>query len=208
MNVSYICFEGVDGAGKSLQMSMLSDFLIGRGVTPICLHEPSFGAFGLEIRRRVADGTIGDVEAQLELFTADRRDHVERKVRPLLKFVRGTPGFVILQSRSYISAAAYQSSSDDDMSLDSILSGQEAFALAPDLILILDLPVTMAMTRLKSRGVADAFESLGKLEQVRQRYMKIAKIRSQCVLVDATGEPKLVASRIRDTIAAPEEEWA
>lgn len=205
MSVRYICFEGVDGAGKSLQMSILSDFLAKRGITPICLFEPSYGAIGLEIRRRVVNGTIGNVETQRELFTADRRDHVERKIRPLLAFVRSTPGFVILQSRSYISAAAYQSILNDDLSLDAVLGNQETFAPAPDLILILDLPVESAVARLERRGDQDTFESLENLNQVRQRYKRIAAIRAQCVLVDAAGDSELVASRIRDVIAIPEE---
>jgi dTMP kinase len=209
MNASlYICFEGIDGSGKSRQMSTLSAYLTERGITPICLYEPSYGAFGREIRHRVANGTIGNIDAQRELFTADRYDHVERKVRPLLQFVRNTPGFVILQSRCYISAAAYQATADDDASLDAILRGQEAFAPAPDLILVLDLPVRLAMERLKRRGVPDAFESLETLKHVRLRYTRIVGIRSRCVLVDAVGDPELVASRIRNAISLPEEERA
>lgn len=198
----YIAFEGVDGAGKSQQLSLLARSLTERDITPIELHEPSFGPYGNEIRDRAARGAIEGLAEQHDLFTADRRDHVTRKIWPLLDFVRATPGFAILQSRCHISAAAYQAATDDPGELDQILRTQEAFAPSPDLILVLDLPVELALARLERERLPDAFENLETLRKVRQRYMRIVEIRSQCVLIDATAAPETVASRIRDAIAS------
>jgi len=198
---TYICLEGIDGAGKSLQISILADYLTARDITPVYLHEPSYGPLGREIRRRAADDTIGDLDAQAALFTADRRDHVNRKITPLLAFVRSNPGFVILQNRSYVSAAAYQAPAEDETTLDAIIAAQEAFAPAPELILILDLPVETAIKRMELRGRRSIFETSDNLNRVRQRYTKIARIRPLCILVDASGGRELVASRIRDAIA-------
>lgn len=202
MTLRYICFEGIDGAGKSLQISLLSEFLIRQGVTPVCLHEPSYGKVGLEIRRRAAEGTLGDLEDQHALFTRDRRDHVRSKIQPLLASAATNPAFMILQSRSYLSAAAYQSDSDDPSVLAAIIEGQERIAPAPDVILLLDLPVETALARLRGRRRLDMFEEVEKLRRARQRYLQISQFRSQCVLIEAGDEPAAVASRIRDVIAS------
>jgi dTMP kinase len=200
MTLNYISFEGIDGAGKSLQLSLLGSWLDACGTTPISLHEPSFGPVGREIRDLIANHRIGGINAQHALFTRDRRDHVQRKILPLLDFIRKNPDFIILQSRSYISAAAYQSASDDLSELDAVLREQEGIAPPPELVVILDLPAEHALARLKRGRTPDDFETLETLRKVRSRYMKIAGIRSQCVLIDAMPEPEVVAEQIRAVV--------
>jgi dTMP kinase len=192
----YVAFEGIDGTGKSLQMTLLAQFLTKRGITPIHLYEPSYGVYGREIRKRLVDGTIGSMAEQEELFTRDRRDHVERKIRPLLDFVQKAPDFVILQSRSYLSAAAYQS---EEMELDRLVEivARQQFAPRPDFIFILDAPVEVAIERLQRDGRADSFETASQLERARSRYLKLAESCPQYILVEASGRPVEAASVIQ-----------
>jgi dTMP kinase len=192
----YLAFEGIDGAGKSLQIALLAQCLTTRGITPIHLYEPSYGLYGREIRKRLVDGTIGSMEEQEQLFTRDRRDHVQRKIGPLLDFVEKTPGFAILQSRSYLSAAAYQSEEAELDRLVEIVARQQ-FAPRPDLIFILDVPVEVAIERLQRDGRLDSFETASRLERARSRYLKLSESCSQYILVDTSGRPVEAASVIQ-----------
>lgn len=204
MRSKYICFEGIDGSGKTLQIRMLGDYLDKQGITPIVLSEPSYGPFGRQAREKMADGTIGDIDSQRQLFTADRRDHVTRKIAPALAFVKINPDFILLQSRSYLSAPAYQSEALDDESLALRLTTEQAITPEPDIIVVLDVSVDEALERLRSARRPDLFESPKTLEKVRQRYLKLARISSSCVRVDASGDPESVATRVRGAISERE----
>jgi dTMP kinase len=200
MNLQYLVFEGIYGCGKHEQIKLLSAHLIGQGVTTIQLLEPSYGPHGREIRRRLKVGDMGTLAEQRDLFTGDRREHVDSKVVPLLKLARSRPGFLILQSRTYISAAAYQSDTDDNDSLLAIIAEQEAFAPAPDHILVLDLPVDAAIDRLDRVRRRDALEQREILCRAQQIYRRLAMIHSKCILIDAQGSPGEVASRVRHAV--------
>ena len=116
MTPKNIAFEGIDGSGKDTQLALLARRLEREGVTPIILHEPSFGVHGRRIRAGLVSITE-DIEEQRALFTADRADHVASKIAPELAFVRANSGFVILQNRCILSAAAYQPRGDGDEGL-------------------------------------------------------------------------------------------
>jgi dTMP kinase len=202
MKSRYICFEGIDGAGKSLQIGLLGERMNQSGVTPIVLGEPSYGPYGREARMRMVAGTIGSLERQRALFTQDRLDHVARKIVPALELVRRNPGFAILQSRSYLSAPAYQCDSLNPEVLATDAAAERGNTPAPDIILLLDIPVGEALARLKTDRRPDMFEAPGPLEKVRERYRYLAQITPNCVLVDALGAPAVVAARICAAIEA------
>jgi dTMP kinase len=200
MKASYICFEGIDGAGKTSQIGLLVDWLTRSDVTPIVLCEPSYGPYGREARTRMVEGTIGDLAAQRALFTLDRRDHVARKIEPALRLVRGNPGFAIVQSRSYLSSPAYQSDSLDPAVLAAAAAAERQNAPLPDIILLLDIPVDEALVRLKKDRRPDMFEAKELLEKVAQRYRYLAQITPNCVVIDAVGAQAVVAARTRTAI--------
>jgi dTMP kinase len=143
---------------------------------------------------------MGSLLDQREMFTRDRRDHVERKIAPALNLVHSHADFVILQSRSYLAAAAYQGESEDPIHLAAIVDEQRSFAPDPDLILILDLPVDTALERLDRAGGRDSLENATILEKARSRYVQLAKMYTHCILIDADGTPGEVAERVRDAV--------
>jgi dTMP kinase len=200
MTLRYLAFDGIDGAGKHQQIDMLSASLTCEGITSFHLLEPSYGRYGREIRRRLSRGHLGSAAEQYELFTLDRREHVAIKIKPLLDLMRVYPGFIILQSRSYLSAAAYQGESDDPSYLKRVVEEQRAFAPDPDLILVFDLPVAAAIERLDRAGRRDSLESFAILEKARSRYVQLAKMYPHCILIDATGSPGQVAERVHDVV--------
>jgi dTMP kinase len=205
MTAKYICFEGIDGSGKTSQIELLADQMVRAGITPILLCEPSYGPFGREARKRMAAHTIGDMQQQRELFTLDRIDHVKRKIEPALAFVRNTPRFAILQSRSYLSAPAYQSEGMAAAELRARVEIEARLTPAPDLIVILDLPAEEAVRRLQRARRPDMFETADALEAVRQRYRSLAEIAAHCVLVSAAEDLAAVNLRVREAIGKFEE---
>ncbi len=142
-----IALEGVDGAGKTTQARSLAATLARFGCRVLLTQEPSFGPAG----RRLRDYLVGErrhlkpVE-ELALFQADRREHVEKTIRPALE-----QGWVVITDRYYYSSAAYQGALGLDPA--EILAESEAFAPRPDLVVIFTLPPTLALTRrLEARG--------------------------------------------------------
>jgi dTMP kinase len=200
MTRHYLAFDGIDGAGKHEQIDLIGRVLASKGVTPIHLLEPSYGPHGRKIRQSLEEGGLGTLDEQRDLFTLDRRNHVQAKIKPLLTFAEAHAGFIILQSRSYLSAAAYQAVSDDPAALKEIVEEQRAFAPDPDLILILDLPVAAALERLDRSGRRDSLETFTILEKARTRYVQLAKMYPHCILIDASGTPDEVAARVRDAV--------
>lgn len=142
-----IALEGVDGSGKSTQAASLAATLARFGRRVLLTQEPTFGPAGRRLRAYLA-GTqrhLTPVE-ELALFQADRREHVEKTIRPALE-----RGWLVITDRYYYSSAAYQGALGLDP--EGILADSEAFAPRPDLVVILTLPLSLALARrLEARG--------------------------------------------------------
>ena len=98
-----IVFEGIDGTGKSTQMSLLARYLRENGFTVIETREPTNGQFGQQIRALYTNRNGVSPEQELELFLADRQEHVDNVLKPALQ-----EGKIILCDRYFLSTAAYQ----------------------------------------------------------------------------------------------------
>ena len=96
---TWIAFEGLDGCGKSTQASILAQKL-GATLT----HEPGNSDVGKKIRDVLLhhQGPIGE-RTEVLLFAADRSEHIERVVRPVLE-----DGGIIVSDRSVWSSVMYQ----------------------------------------------------------------------------------------------------
>lgn len=143
--------EGIDGSGKSTLCRRLRDALVGLGEEVVLSREPTDGPHGRRLRATAAGGRL-PAAAEVELFEADRREHVATLIEPALR-----EGKVILLDRYYFSTAAYQGARGLDWR--EILARNEAFAPKPDLVMFLDLPLGEARRRIGVRGAGeDAFE--------------------------------------------------
>lgn len=98
-----IVFEGIDGTGKSTQMSLLARYLREKGFAVIETREPTNGQFGQQIRALYTNRSGVSPEQELELFLADRREHVDNVLTPALQ-----EGKIVLCDRYFLSTAAYQ----------------------------------------------------------------------------------------------------
>jgi len=164
---AFISFEGIDGSGKSTQIKLLADHLHSQGRKVIITREPGGSTGAEEIRALVLQGEIDrwSAETELLLFTAARRDHLERTIRPAL-----AAGKIVLCDRFADSTRMYQGLSRGDLrqtvdQLHSLMIGTE-----PDLTVLLDINPALGLTRAKSRhGAEERFEDFGESLQVRMR---------------------------------------
>jgi dTMP kinase len=158
----FIVFEGIDGAGKSVQASMLADHFQAVGIPYILTAEPSNGLIGQYIRSLKVRP---EPEEEAGLFTEDRRHHVQNVIIPALK-----RGDTVICDRYVYSSAAYQGARGIDP--EKILAENRQFAAVPDLIFLLEVTVDMALSRIGC-GRSDCFspfEGRSDLEAVRAIY--------------------------------------
>ena len=198
----FLTVEGVDGAGKTTQRGLLAERLRAAGRDVVETREPG-GAPGAEaIRRLLVEGEPGrwDAETELLLFTAARRDHVERTVRPAL-----ARGAAVLCDRYVDSTRAYQAAARGaDQALVELLHAR-IIGLDPDLTLLLDLDPEAASERAAARGGAeDRFEGfgLGFQSALRAAFRRIAEAEpGRVALIDAEGGAETVAARIAAAVS-------
>ena len=137
-----LALEGVDGCGKSTQAGLLATALRERGLEVVLTCEPTDGPLGRQIREYFQGPTrYLSPKEELNLFMADRREHVEAVINPAL-----AEGKIIITDRYYYSSVAYQGALGLDP--DRILAQNEVLAARPDLAVIFTLPVAMALARL------------------------------------------------------------
>ncbi|MEM9049381.1 MAG: dTMP kinase [Pseudomonadota bacterium] len=197
----FISFEGIDGAGKTTQLRRLGAHLRAAGLGVVETREPG-GSPGAEaIRGLLVEGAPGrwSPETEILLFTAARRDHVERTIRPAL-----ARGETVLSDRFVDSTRAYQGMARADLrNLVDRLHAQ-MIGIEPDLTLILDADPQTALHRGLDRRIAETrFEAMGLDFQIRLRaaYQALAAELPRCVLIDASGTSDAVAERIRAACA-------
>ena len=182
-------FEGIDGTGKSTHIRLLKEFLEARAVSVHTGFEPTRGEWGMRVRNAALSGVRLSVEEEIDCLLRDRREHVERAIRPALE-----RGEWVLLDRYYLSMMAYQGATGADVAR--IRELNEAFAPVPDMAFWLDIPVELSMRRIAERGQgADAFEKRSFQEAVARIYaeMRLPFLRR----IDATGTPEQTQAAIR-----------
>jgi dTMP kinase len=174
--------EGIDGCGKSTQSKLLKKKLEKEKEKVIILKEPTKGPHGLKLWEMLQGKRKATNEEILELFVLDRKQHVEDKIQPALD-----ERFIVLMDRYYYSSMAYQAAGGIDID---IIRNRHLFAPEPDIVLIFDLPVPVALERVKGHSKADEFEKEEHLEKVRDAYLHLR------------NDPLV---RIVDSVRTPEE---
>lgn len=155
-----IVFEGTDGTGKSTQLSLLSDYLQKHSYQVITTREPTEGQFGQKIRTLYQNRGNCTPREELELFIADRKEHVDQLIAPSL-----ASGKIVLCDRYYLSTIAYQGAIGFD--IDELIE-LNSFAPAPDVALLFKAPLNTSQQRITAgRGeTLNDFEQLENLQKV------------------------------------------
>ena len=179
-----IVFEGTDGTGKSTQLQLLSRYLQDKGYPVITTSEPTEGLYGQRIRELYVNRSKYSQDQELELFLADRREHVHNLLVPALE-----QGKVILCDRYFLSTAAYQGARGFDP--EEIMTLNH-FAPDPDLALLFQVPLDTGLKRITSgRGdELNDFEQRESLDHVAAIFSSIK--RPYIRRIDSTGSIKEV----------------
>jgi dTMP kinase len=181
-----LALEGIDGCGKSTQAELLAAALKARGLEVVLTCEPTDGPLGQQIREYFQGPTrYLSPKEELNLFMADRREHVDEVIEPAL-----AEGKIVITDRYYYSSVAYQGAMGLDP--DRILAQNEVMAVPPDLTVILTLPVAQALARLSAapQRARQVSEDPAYLEQVATMYAGLQGPRLRHL--DASGPPPAV----------------
>lgn len=155
----FLTFEGIDGSGKSTQARLLADHMRARGHEVLLTREPGGSPGAEEIRKLVLEGDPDrwSAETEILLFTAARRDHLERTINPAL-----AAGKLVICDRFADSTRMYQGLSRGDLrpvvdQLHALMIGRE-----PDLTVLIDMDPETGLGRAKGRqGAEERFEDFG-----------------------------------------------
>lgn len=172
---SFITFEGIDGSGKSTQARLLAENLQAQGREVVLTREPGGSPGAEEIRALVLQGEPDrwSAETEILLFTAARRDHLERTILPAIE-----AGKVVICDRFADSTRMYQGLSRGDLratvdQLHSLMIGRE-----PDMTILIDMDSDTGLSRALSRqGIEERFETFGAdlQAQMRAGFLSLAK---------------------------------
>lgn len=173
---TFICFEGIDGCGKTVQASCLVQTLKRNGYDAIYTAEPSKGILGKFVHSQILE-TDSRLPTVLEsvIFAADRFNHVETEIKPSLR-----KGKIIVCDRYLYSSVAYQGTCSSTPMRKWIIEINK-HALKPNLAIYIDVPPEIAIHRTKVRK--SIMESLETLKQVREAYLKLVE-EKQLTMID------------------------
>ncbi len=183
-----IVFEGIDGAGKSTQAEILISRLRERGFDLVYFREPSGSRWGREIKRKARDPDSITPAEELELFQKDRKENVEKNLKPALERNK-----IVVLDRYYFSTIAYQGAKGIDE--ERIKRMNEEFAVEPDLVFILDIDPREGLDRIKNRRKKDRlFERADYLAKVRQIFRGFKG--KKFIHIDARMPKEVISARI------------
>ena len=199
----FITFEGIDGSGKSTQIRRLAETLEQAGHQVVLTREPGGSPGAEDIRKLVLEGAPDrwSAETEILLFTAARRDHLERTILPAL-----AAGKVVLCDRFADSTRMYQGLSRGDLrgivdQLHALMIGRE-----PDLTILIDMDPAIGLSRAKSRQTTEErFEDFGQglQEQMRKGFLALAQqYADRFRVIDGAQDVDAVATDIAKTVLA------
>ena len=189
-----IVIEGIDGSGKTTQAEILLEKLRGKGFDTVYFREPSDGKWGREIKRKATLPDSISPDEELDLFLKDRRENVEKNLKPGLEEKK-----IVVLDRYYFSTMAYQGALGLDQK--KIRSENEAFAPIPDLVILLTIPVSKGLSRIKEkRGDFTAFEGREYLNRVKLIFEDFVAPLKNVVTIDGMSSEDDVFSEMKDQV--------
>lgn len=202
MQGRFISFEGIDGSGKSTQARLLADALRNHGHAVTLTREPGGSAGAEEIRRLVLEGDPDrwSPETEILLFTAARRDHLERTIRPAL-----ARGEVVITDRFADSTRIYQGITRGDLVETVDRLHDLMIATEPDLTILVDIDPALGLSRARARaGTELRFEDMGLQTQIQMRagFLALAAQHPRFHVIDGARTPEAVAADILRTVLA------
>ena len=199
----FVTFEGIDGSGKSTQLRLLADHLQAKGHEVIVTREPGGSKGAEDIRRLLVEGDPGrwSAETEILLFTAARRDHVERLIQPGL-----AAGAIVVSDRFADSTRVYQGATRGDLRATVDALHARMIAMEPELTLVIDMDPDAALARgLARQSGEDRFEDFGAAFQrkLRDGFLALTEeYPARVRLVDGSRDREAVAADVAAIVDA------
>jgi dTMP kinase len=203
----FITFEGIEGSGKSTQISRLLQHLTEQRRPVTLTREPGGTPIGDQVRRILLDplNRLLDPTAELLLYAASRAQHLREVIHPALEV-----GRIVLCDRFSDATIAYQGygrglSVPVIRELDRIVTA----GLRPRLTVLLDLPAETGLGRARGRNTSQGLHGEARFENediafhsmVRNGYLQLAKEEPERIrVVNAARLPEEVQADIRKIV--------
>jgi dTMP kinase len=198
----FITLEGIEGSGKTTQLLRLAEHLRKSGHQVTVTREPGGCRISNAIRSLLLDPANGALAAQAELllYSAARAQHVAECILPALQ-----EGKTVLCDRFADATTVYQGTGRGlDMAQVEVVNRLASQGLAPDMTLLLDIPVEQGLQRARLRNQTDDLVSEGRFEleslsfhrRIRQGYLDLAGHERRIRVIDARGNEDTVARRV------------
>jgi dTMP kinase len=187
-----VSIEGLDGAGSTTVTSGLQEVFGGNEASEFT-QEPSEGVYGRYLRKELAsdsDPTVSD----FFMFCADRYDHCHSLIGPSLE-----KGKTVITDRYQLSTYAYQAPVLEafvDEPIDFIDETLDDFVIEPDLTILIDIPVDVALKRVGDD--TEKYEKRESLERAREIYLQQAEERDYVEVIDGTQSEEEVLEEAKD----------
>ena len=203
----FITFEGIEGSGKTTQISLLADYLVAAGRSVRLTREPGGTSIGDQVRKILLDpeNVALDPRAELLLYAAGRAQHLAEFIRPALG-----GGAIVLCDRFSDATYAYQGHGRGlDLELIGDLDRLVTGGMRPDLTILLDIDASEGLARARGRnsrhglGAEARFENehLPFHERVRRGYLELAgREPERFRVVDASQQPEAVHRKVRQLV--------
>ena len=198
MEGKFITLEGIEGSGKSTNLSIIKKILDKNKINYVVTREPGGGPLGPKLRKILLDKNNNiSPSVEMLLMMADRKDHVDNLINHNLK-----QGNWVISDRYLDSTIAYQGGGRElDLNLINSLS-EELELPTPDLTLLFDLPVNEALDRAKARSTLDRFESESEdfHKRIRDSYLGQAYKNNRFKIVNSSKDIESVAEQVKNYI--------
>lgn len=204
----FISFEGIEGTGKSTQVSMLAEYLRQKGRRVVRTMEPGGTEISMKIRELLLslDSRGMDQLTELLLYNAARVQHIQEVIAPAL-----SRGDIVITDRFSDSTIAYQGFARGiDLQLIDSLDKIATNKLRPAITLLLDVDVKTGLARNRALSKNDRLEceDISFHEKVRTGFIQIAAREPNRVkIVDASESLEGVHRKVVTIVSEFLEEW-
>jgi len=192
----FITFEGIDGSGKTTQISAFIDHMNRASVANVLFREPGGTVIGEKIRDILLDkkNTRMSAIAELLLYSASRHQLSRESIIPALE-----SGKVVICDRFYDSTTAYQGFGRGiDLAFIQRLNSVATDGLIPDLTFILDIDLMERSNRIGAKEL-DRLESEDAdfQRRIRDGFLQIAKENpGRFIVVNGTQAVNIISDKI------------
>lgn len=197
----FIVIEGMEGAGKSSAISVITEYLAEKGIAFKQTREPGGTPLAEQLRTIVKYAKHDEQltqETELLLMYASRSQLLANVIQPAL-----SEGDWVIGDRHDLSSRAYQGGGRgiDDQIMETI-ANVTLKGFKPDLTLYLDIEPQIGLARARARGELDRIEleQIDFFERVHKKYQSLANADDTIVTVDASQEMPKVHQDIRQAL--------